>query len=182
MKHIQSMKPQDILVLLGVLQAPMKWRHADLAMELGLSQSEVTTSLERSRLAGLIDDDKRTVFRKALLEFIEHGLRYVFPAKPGPIVRGVPTAYSAPPLSDTIRTTEMDTMVWPSPDGYQRGQAIEPLYPSVPAAAMRNPQLHMMLALIDAIRIGQARERTLAINALRDTMNREVHGQEPSRK
>jgi DNA-binding transcriptional ArsR family regulator len=43
----------------------------DVAMALGMSQSEVTSSLERSRRAGLIDDTKRKVFKKALLEFMD---------------------------------------------------------------------------------------------------------------
>ena len=38
-----------------------------------------------------------------------------------------------------------------------------PLYPSVPAAALRNPVLHENLALFDALRMGNARERNLAM-------------------
>src|SRR5262249_20807357 len=148
MKTLQVMRPQDPVILLTALVIPQPWRHTDLAMALGMSQSEVTMSLERSRRAGLIDETKRQVFKKALLEFIEHGLRYVSPAARGALVRGVPTAFSAPPLSDKIVTSELDTYVWPSPDGSKRGQAIEPLYPSVPKAAMRNPPLHELLALV----------------------------------
>lgn len=46
--------------------------------------------------------------------------------------------------------------------GRVRGQAIEPLYPSVPAAARKNVELYEFLALIDALRVGRARERKLA--------------------
>jgi hypothetical protein len=41
-----------------------------------------------------------------------------------------------------------------------------PLYPSVPQAALRNPALHELLALFDAIRGGSPRERALAIKLL----------------
>jgi hypothetical protein len=36
------------------------------------------------------------------------------------------------------------------------------LYPSAPAAALRNPALYENLALFDALRTGRARERNLA--------------------
>ena len=61
-------------------------------------------------------------------------LRYVFPAEPGPVYRGMPTAHSAPPLNALIRSTE--TYVWPSAEGTARGESIVPLYPSVPDAAL----------------------------------------------
>jgi hypothetical protein len=41
------------------------------------------------------------------------------------------------------------------------------LYPSVVDAALRDPDLHQGLALVDAVRIGRARERKLAIELLR---------------
>jgi len=30
------------------------------------------------------------------MEFLEHGVRYVFPAEPGSLTRGVPTAHAHP--------------------------------------------------------------------------------------
>ena len=39
---------------------------------------------------------------------------------------------------------------------------IDPLYPSVPAAAAEDPRLHELLALADALRVGRARERSMA--------------------
>jgi hypothetical protein len=35
-------------------------------------------------------------------EFLIHGLKYVFPAYPGALVRGVPTAHSAEPLKGLL--------------------------------------------------------------------------------
>ena len=52
--------------------------------------------------------------------------------------------------------------VWPHAEGPVRGIALIPLYPSVPAAALRNPALYENLALFDALRMGRARERNLA--------------------
>ena len=43
-----------------------------------------------------------------------------------------------------------------------RGLGIEPLYPTAPGAALRNEKLYELLALVDALRAGRARERTFA--------------------
>jgi hypothetical protein len=42
------------------------------------------------------------------------------------------------------------------------GRAVAPLYRSAPLAAAEDPRLHELLALVDALRVGRARERTLA--------------------
>ncbi|MGC1646779.1 MAG: hypothetical protein WA741_13190 [Candidatus Sulfotelmatobacter sp.] len=56
--------------------------------------------------------------------------------------------------------------VWPNPAGLVRGIAFSPLYKNVPQAALRDPQLYELLALVDAIREGRAREREIAIREL----------------
>ena len=53
-------------------------------------------SKPRSQIAGLVDERRKRVHRKSLLEFIELGLNYVFPQAPGSMVTGVPTAHSHP--------------------------------------------------------------------------------------
>jgi hypothetical protein len=42
-----------------------------------------------------------------------------------------------------------------------------PLYKNVPEAARRDPKLYELLALVDAIRDGRAREREIAIDELK---------------
>jgi hypothetical protein len=39
---------------------------------------------------------------------------------------------------------------------------LAPLYPTVPEAALRDERLYAILALFDAVRSGQARERNIA--------------------
>ena len=103
--------------------------------------------------------------KQAFMGFLEHGLKYVFPQRPGAIVRGVVTAHSAPPLKEIIISDE--TYVWPYAKGTARGQSIHPLYSSAPSAAIRDPELHSLLALVDALRVGRARERALALAELK---------------
>lgn len=167
MRVLQGIKPQDIMVLLKLcLWQEREWRHIDLSVELGLSQTEVSFALERCRVSGFLDEAKKRVIRSSLLEFLVHGLKYVYPVQPGALGRGMPTAHSAPPLSKRIVSDEHDQYVWAYGEGKMRGQAIEPLYESVPFAAAKDPQLHELLALVDALRVGRARERTIAADEL----------------
>jgi hypothetical protein len=127
---------------------------------LGISGSEVSESLNRSWLAGFLDETKKKLFRNALLEFLCYGLKYVFPQKPGELVKGIPTAHSAPIASSTLHSD--GPYVWPYPQGTVRGQAIEPLYPSVPKAAEQDSFLYHLLTLSDMFRVGRAREGKFA--------------------
>lgn len=167
MRKHAGMRPQDVPILLKILSCAARgvhWQMKDLAGGLGISPSEVSESLNRSHLAGLIDLKKAKVNRYALLEFLQKGISYVFPQQPGPIVRGVKTAHSAPPLNKKISSE--DSYVWPYSEGDAKGQAIEPLYPTLVKAALDDPYLYQALALIDALRVGRAREKELAAREL----------------
>jgi len=52
--------------------------------------------------------------------------------------------------------------------GSLRGASVVPLYAAAPATAVRNPALYELLALVDAVRLGRARERTRAKQLLRE--------------
>ncbi len=135
-----------------------------MAYELGISQSEISESLNRSVVAGLLAADKKTLMKSALLDFLKFGLRYVFPQKPSAVVRGLATAHSAPPLSQKINAE--NHYVWPWAQGRQRGAGIQPLHPSVPSACLEDERLYELLALTEALRVGKAREQKLAIREL----------------
>lgn len=164
-----QMKPQDIVILLKIIALDTdKWQQKPLAVALGLSQSEVSQSVARSQYAGLLFGDGKQVMKSVLLEFLQYGLAYVFPQKPGPIVRGIATAHSALPLSQIIDSAE--NYVWPYAKGNMRGQGIVPLYKSVPEASLNDQKLYELLALTDALRIGKAREKALALEELKQRM------------
>ena len=162
-----TMSPQDVVILLKILNYQQNsWYQVKLAEELNLSQPEISNSLGRSRYAGLLDESGKLVRKQALLEFLQYGIAYAFPAKPGPIVRGIPTAHSGPPLNTLIQSSG-DEYVWPSATGQLRGQAISPLYKNVVKAVKGDHELHELLSLVDAIRVGRAREKQLAIEELK---------------
>lgn len=168
-----ALKPQDLLLCLGLcVRRSSSWTYAELAADLGLSASEAKMGVDRAVAAGLLAGslkrgDKPCPARSALVDFLIHGVRHAFYTQPGPIVRGVPTAWSAPVLEGMAPVLDELPLVWPSGKGTLRGQAIDPLYPSVPEAAAADPNLYELLALVDALRIGRVRERELAADALR---------------
>lgn len=100
-----------------------------------------------------------------LAEFVIHGARFVFVPDRMPLAVGVPTSHSAPAFAGVFAPGSTD-FVWPHPNGQVRGQGIEPLHPNVPFAATQDAKLYEMLALFDALRVGRARERGMAMDRL----------------
>ncbi len=163
-KKVQ-IKPQDIVILLKIISSGNDYGHGwntiTLARSLRISQSEISESLSRSKFAGFMESGNNSIFKKALLEFLEHGIKYAFPVRPAYITRGMPTAHSAPPLCNMIVQSN-DIYVWPYEFGSTQGQAIEPLYKTVPEAASDDSQLYELLIFVDAIRVGRVREKEIA--------------------
>lgn len=141
-----------------------------LADSTGISKSEVSSALQRCYEVGLAKSDRLEkvprVNASALTEFIIYGLKYVFPAKAAEITRGIATAWAAPVLEGQLMSAGELVPVWPDARGNTKGQAVEPLFKSVPNAVRSDPRLYSMLALTDAIRIGQPRERNIASEKL----------------
>lgn len=141
-----------------------------LAEATGISKSQVSLALQRCLEVGLVRKDRKTgaprANARALFNFIVHGVRYVFPAKPGEITRGIATTFAAPVLEGQLYSSGELPMVWPDARGNSKGQAVEPLFKSVAFAVRRDPELYAMLALVDAIRLGHPRESKLAAERL----------------
>jgi hypothetical protein len=161
------LKSQDILILLKVHTfGKIDWSYSQLAQSLGMSASEAHAAVKRSGASGLYEPSTKKIKKQALIEFLIHGLKYVFYTQPGALSRGIPTAHSAEPLKHLLAADLQDVYVWPDPEGKVRGQRIEPLYKSVPIAVQQDPQLYELLSLIDAIRVGRVREQRLASQEL----------------
>jgi hypothetical protein len=157
------LKSQDVVILLKVHNLRNSdWTYSKFANSLYMSSSEVHAALKRCETSNLYDSSIRKVRKSALLEFLVHGIKYVFPGKPGALSRGIPTAHSANPLKDLLVIDSADTYVWSTPDGNVKGQTITPLYKTVPEAAKNDSELYQMLSLVDAIRVGRVREQRLA--------------------
>lgn len=161
-----ALKSQDVVVALKLLIEKEERSYAVLARVLGMSPSEVHAAVGRLREGRLVAPEDRGVVRRAFRDFLASGIAHVFPAREGEPARGVPTAGAAPVLESVFKPVEGAAPVWPHPQGKFRGPSVAPLYKSAPDAALRDPALYDLLALVDALRIGRARERKAAMNLL----------------
>lgn len=178
------MRPHDVVVLLKILSLEENWMNKDLADTLFISESEISESLNRSKIARLISNDKRRVYKVAFFEMIVHGLKYFFPVQVGARAVGITTGHSSPILKDHFIFEEKDQYVWATQYGQIEGYAIKPFYPNQPVAALHDQLLYDKLALIDAIRVGRTRERNKAVELLEHLFSKEYafeHSQNQSR-
>ena len=141
--------------------------------------------MNRTASAGLLDREQGRPRVSQLLEFLEHGIRYVFVPRRSEIdswhsnclfrtaiertfdagpVRRLTTRCSLMATDRRVRTvrpplTRKFAEVACSSGLIQkatvRGESLEPLYPSGVDAALPGRELHECLALVDALRIGR---------------------------
>jgi DNA-binding transcriptional ArsR family regulator len=141
-----------------------------LEADTGISKSQISLSLKRMNEVGLAKIDRKLGIpkanSKALLEFIAYGIRYVFPAKQGELSRGITTSIAAPVLQGKLMTAGEFATVWPYAKGKTKGFAIEPLHPNIYKAVRYDGRMYAYLALTDAIRLGNPRERNFAMDTL----------------
>jgi hypothetical protein len=168
-----NLKPHDIYLLLYLLSRDgTKWTYASVSAACGLSASEANAAVRRMLRCGLMrealgDEPNPQPQRTAFLEFMTHGVRYVFPAEIGSWVRGIPTAFGAPGLEHLTVADQEHMLVWPSVRGTVRGLALTPLHAKAPVAAQQSPRFHACLALADILRQPSPRAREIGVHQLR---------------
>ncbi|MCA8044047.1 hypothetical protein [Burkholderia seminalis] len=146
-----------------------------LSSATGISKSEVSNALGRCYANSLAKPQRHgggpTVNRRNLEEFLSYGIRFVFPAQMQSLTRGIPTGLTAPIFDGILRSAGEHCPVWPDPHGGTLGPAVEPLYKTVATATRDDETLYKLLAIVDSIRLGQPRERKLAITQLHGLLN-----------
>lgn len=183
------LKPQDIVILLKLLSMITLSKNNTeslltqnkLALHLCMSVSEVNVGLNRlirSKLLGEQDPSERNPRKPktflpvqvACEECLIFGVKYFFPPIISEYTVGIPTRYAAPILRNKLIQDQDPIPIWPCVEGTDKGVALLPLYPSVPRSLIQYPDqlFYDLLALIDAIRAGDARERKLAANILQE--------------
>lgn len=165
------LKPQDVLVALYLCRPEAAtFTYAEKAKALGMSASEVHAAEKRLCEARLIDPDSRGVRRGPMLDFLVHGVPYVFATSPKEWTRGVPTAWAAPALADQFAQSDQPPPIWPDPEGKTKGVSVQPLYRSVPKVVREDAELYDLLSLVDALRIGRVREKKVAEHEIRNRL------------
>ena len=168
------LKSQDIVLIMKILaKGQQEWAQGSLAQEIGMSASEVNAGIKRSSLSGLLrkKGNKVVPVKKAIEEFLIHGLKYIFPVERGEPTRGIPTSFASPFFKDEfIQDSELPP-VWPDANGEVKGYALKPLYKCVPYAVQQDQLLYQYLSIIDALRSGRAREVSAAKKLLQKMLS-----------
>lgn len=157
----------DLVVLIGLLRHRADdWTVRSLAEELCLPPATVQRALERLAVVRVFDAGRRRVNVGASEELFVHALHFIVPSVVGGETRGLPTAWAAPPLAEHLAGNDELPPVWPDPHGEVRGLELQPLHPRVVSLARADAQMYELLALVDGLRIGDARVRKLAARML----------------
>lgn len=167
------LKPQDLVVALKLVTLKGHWLpYAALGEALHLSRFEAHAAVQRLTAARLVVEleGQPTPVMTALRQFVVFGAPYAYPAVRGEMTIGFPTAHGVAPLKAKMIVTSEPLPVWPHPEGKTRGQGLLPLYENLPLAAKEDSALYELLALFDALRTGQARERELAKKLLEERL------------
>jgi hypothetical protein len=176
------LKGVDVLLALGLLRHPAGgWTVRSLAEELKLPPASVQRSLERLAATPVLDGHRRRVNVAACERLLTDTLPFVVPVTLGGETRGLPTAWAAPPLADQLAEAGQPP-VWPDPHGEVRGLSVAPLHPGVVALARADSEMHELLALVDGIRLGDARVRGLAGELLRERIHPTPQARRESRR
>lgn len=153
-------------------QKGLRVSYATLAKQMHLSVFEAHACVARLSASKLLSDvdGVPTVVMPAFRPFLTNGAAHFFPAVRGEITIGVPTAHGAQPLKDEMASTVDLPPVWPLAEGVSRGATLLPLYPKLPFAAIEDSAFYELLALFDALRIGQARERVRVVALINERL------------
>lgn len=152
-----TLRSLDVLVVLKLAaspDAPMSYK--ELGESVGVSPSQAHAAVRRAREARLLNESMG-VRRRSVAEMLVGGVRYFIPAREGAESRGMATSYGAAPIKELFGEFER-VPVWPTVEGGARGPSVEPIYPTAPLAAQKDEALYRLLAMVDAIRVGRARE------------------------
>lgn len=158
----------DVYVLLKVAaMGGRPWVQSGLAHEIGVSPSVVNRCLKKAEALRLYFPSRKRINAHPFAQALVHGARYFLAPRRAGEVRGTPTAWAAPPLCHEIAASDLLPPAWPHPEGTVRGLSVEPLHPRAPFAASQDAEFYELLALVDALRLGGNRERSLAEKELR---------------
>lgn len=167
-------RASDIACLLYLRLHPAD-SYSAMAERLGISKSTAhgaVVRLIKNRLALPAKHAMARVADGPALDFLLHGVPYAFAPDTVPVARGVLTGLKAVPEAGLLSFLDAPALVWPSKLGSERGVGIRPLIPAAPDMPHRDPQLYRLLALVDALRVGDAREREVARNAMQVEFSR----------
>ncbi len=142
------------------------WSAAGVRHELGIPKATLSKSFERLRHSRLV---REGYINRASLAALLPVLPVLVPARPAgdKQVRGIATGHSAPAFGSLFRGGA--GFVWATGDGPDLGLPISPLHPRIPATVLERGETaqYAVLAMLDAVRGGRARELAHGVQGLR---------------
>ena len=165
-----TLKPQDVFIACQLaIAGKANVTHAWLSKSLHLSPSTVFEGLKRCRQAKLVSDSaprgserEVKVMRSRLYEFLVHAVPVLYYPRRSAPVRGIATATFSPAFRERFTKPGDLIMVWPYSKGKEIGEGLVPIYPTVPIACSKSPALYELMATIEVLRVGKAREKAAA--------------------
>jgi len=168
-----ALKPQDVFVAcqLAIWEGE-KWTYVQLAERLHLSPSGVFEALGRCRAAKLVASTNQgaQVVGQRLFDYLIHGVPTSFYPRKLEVVRGIATATFSPLFRARFTKDGDIPIVWPYAKGKDMGEGLIPLYPTIPIACSQNQPLYNIMAAVDILRVGRAREREAAVSYLENLL------------
>ena len=171
MRQSTRLSTTDVAVLLHLLVHPDA-SYGDMAAMLGVGKATAHASVARLLRSGLAHAVGQSGVAAALGpagEFLQYGAAYAFPAVTVPRARGIRTGFAAPG-NEGLNALDVFPMVWPSRLGNAFGMGVTPLVPRAPDVSFRDPALYRLLALVDVLRLGDARAREVARAAVLEAL------------
>jgi hypothetical protein len=169
-----SLRPQDVLLACKVFSLGLtrsECTYASLGAALGISTSTSFEAATRCRQSQLLPPSGWLVSPRHLRDLLVVGVPRIFYAVRGGLVCGTTTATCAAPVASKFKPPSEGSLpvVWcedDAPESLPRGEGLEPIYPTVPAAARQDIVVYELLALADVMRIGTTVERTIAVGLI----------------
>lgn len=156
------MKAQDVVIAIKLVGASdPNWSYASLGSEIGLGHNQAHLACKRLVAASLMNDKR--VNKRNFVEFLVHGVKYVFPPVWDGEQHGIPTAISSPEMKKELRSQQR--VVWPTRKRKDpKGDGLRPLHKCVFTVIEKDQFAYQILSVLDSIRVGSAREREIAVD------------------
>jgi hypothetical protein len=144
--------------------------------EIGLSAASLFRSVKDLRKAKLVTEtvDGDVPNYQNAEKFLLYGFPFCFSAEKGKLVRGFKTGVDASSLKSEFAEGDYPA-VWAHYEGDVKGFEVKPLHSCVPDQItddLMDKNLYELLALLDVLRIGQAREVQAAQKKIKEILDR----------
>lgn len=169
----EAMRSVELLVVLRLASwRKSKWTYQELAESLYLGEGQTHGAVKGAARCGFFDLRRKQILYANLMEFVEHGVKYAFPAQTTGDGVGLRTGPDAEPLRSHLAVKASLPYVWDAPDASDvAGIALPPLHRVVPKVALDDRHFHELLALLDVLRLRQsARHMNVAVRLLAERL------------